>query len=83
MGIQSKELSKLGYTNNVARSLAINIVNKYCKHDSKEQIIKMLSDLLAYPDKYKDDEVWGKLAEHFSPTPVDKSFTVYSLLDEP
>ena len=83
MGIQPKELSKLGYTNNVARSLAINIVSKYCKHDSKEQIIKMLSDLLVYPDKYKGDEVWGKLAEHFSPTSVDKSFTVYNLLDEP
>lgn len=83
MGIQPKELSKLGYTNNVARSLAINIINKYCKHDTKAQIIETLSDLLDYPEKYKDNEIWGRLAEHFAPTIVDKQFTVYNLLDNP
>ncbi|WP_419032672.1 RtcB family protein [Dysgonomonas gadei] len=83
MGIQPKELSKLGYTNNIARSLAINTINKYCKHDGKEQIIRVLSDLLDNPEKYKRDEIWGKLAEHFSPTIIDKQFTVYNLLDTP
>ncbi len=83
MGIQPKELSKLGYTNNIARSLAINTINKHCKHDGKEQIIRVLSDLLDNPEKYKRDEIWGKLAEHFSPTIIDKQFTVYNLLDTP
>ncbi|SHE78618.1 RtcB family protein [Dysgonomonas macrotermitis] len=79
MGIQLKELSKLGYTNNVARSLAINIVSKYCKHDSKEQILTTLSDLLENPEKYKDNERWGKLAEHFAPTVSNKEFTIHNL----
>lgn len=83
MGIPSKELSKLGYTNNIARSLAVNIINKHCKHNTKEQIVEVLCDLRDYPDKYKSNEVWRKLAEHFSPTIVDKNFTVYNLLDEP
>jgi len=83
MDIRPKELSKIGYTNNVARSLAINIISKHCKHDTKEQILMTLSDLLQYPDKYKESEVWSKLAEHFSPNIIDKKFTVYDLLDEP
>ena len=38
MGIRLKDLSKLGYRDNVARSLVVDIVGKYCKHDTKEQI---------------------------------------------
>lgn len=83
MNIQPKELSKLGYTNNIARSLAINTINKYCKHNTKEDIKTTLTDLLNNPGKYKNNEVWGKLAEHFSPTMEDKQFSVYNLLDEP
>ncbi|NDV83153.1 RtcB family protein [Bacteroides sp. 51] len=83
MGIRPKELSKLGYTNNVARSLAINIVNKHCKHDNKQQIETTLADLLQYPEKYKNNEIWHKLAEHFAPTVTDKHFTVYELYNEP
>lgn len=83
MGIQPKELSKLGYTNNIARSLAINIISKHCKHDTKEKIRTVLIDLLENPEKYKGDEIWGKLSEHFAPTTIDKQFTVYNLLDKP
>lgn len=83
MGIRPKELSKLGYTNNIARSLAINTINKYCKHDSKEDIINILSDILEYPNKYKDSEIWNGLAEHFSPTIVNKHFATYNLLETP
>lgn len=83
MGIQRKELSKLGYTNNVARSLAINTISKHCKHNTKAEIEATLSDLLENPGKYKKDEVWGKLAEHFAPTMTEKQFTVYNLSDIP
>jgi len=83
MDIQPKELSKLGYTNNIARSLAINTISKYCKHDSKEHVVAILGDLLDNPEKYKGNEIWGKLAEHFAPTALDKQFNVYNLLDEP
>lgn len=82
MGIRLKELSKLGYTNNVARSLAINIISKHCKHDTKEEIGAVLSDLLNYPDKYKTNEIWSKLVEHFSPTLEEKCFRrlIYSTI---
>lgn len=35
MGIRLKDLSKLGYRDNVARSLAVALVGKYCKHETK------------------------------------------------
>lgn len=83
MGIRLKDLSKLGYKDNVARSLAVSIVGKHCKHHSKEQIISTLSDILEHPDTYKENEIWGRLAEHLSPTIIEKKFTAFNLLDEP
>ena len=83
MEIRLKELSKLGYTDNVARSLAINIISKHCKHSTKNEITSILTDLLEYPENYKDNEVWGKLAGHFAPTTYEKKFAVYNLADQP
>lgn len=83
MELRLKDLSKIGYTNNVARSLATVIINKHCKHTTKEEVTAVLTDLLAYPEKYKGDPVWGKLAEHFAPTSIEKTFREYKLLEEP
>jgi tRNA-splicing ligase RtcB len=83
MNIQLKELSKIGYTDNVARSLALGIISKQCKHSTKEEVVAILTGLLENPEQYKGNEIWGKLAEHFSPTIADKQFTVYNLLDKP
>lgn len=53
MGIRLKDLSKLGYRDNVARSLAVALVGKYCKHETKEQILAALGDILKNPEVYK------------------------------
>ena len=45
MGIRLKDLSKLGYRDNVARSLVVDIVSKHCKYNTKEQIEMTLSDI--------------------------------------
>lgn len=82
MNIKPKELSKLGYTNNIARSLAIDSIKKYCKHSSKEEVIETLKDLLEHPENYKFSEAWGKLAEHLSPTLKESKSQYYDLLDE-
>lgn len=83
MGIRLKDLSKLGYRDNVARSLAVAIISKHCKYDTKEQVLTTLGGLLENPDSYKDNEIWGRLAEHLSPTLIEKQFTAFELLDEP
>ncbi len=82
MGIRLKELSKLGYTDNISRSIATVIINKHCKHTSKEEVHRTLNDLLHYPDKYKNDKVWCKLAEHFAPTQIGKPYAVWELTEE-
>ena len=66
--IKPKELSKIGYTYNVARSLAIELVAKHCKHYTQEEIINLLQDIHLHPDQYKKDSTWGRLAEVLSPT---------------
>ena len=78
-----KDLSKLGYTDNVARSLAVAVVSKYCKHESKEEILAQLADVLDNPENYKNSDVWGKLAERFSPTITERNFQVYELKEQP
>lgn len=83
MGIRLKDLSKLGYRDNVARSLVVDIVSKHCKYNTKEQIEMKLSDILEHPESYKNNEIWNKLAERLSPTIIAKEFIAYDLLDEP
>ena len=45
MNIRLKELSKLGYTDNVARSLALGIISKNCKHNTKEEIDRLITGI--------------------------------------
>ncbi|WP_195332656.1 RtcB family protein [Bacteroides salyersiae] len=83
MGIRLKDLSKLGYTDNVARSLAVAVVSKYCKYESKEEILAQLADVLDNPENHKNSDVWGKLAERLSPTITERNFQVYELKELP
>ena len=66
--IKPKELNKHGYTDNVARSLAIELVAKHCKHHTQEEVFNILRDVHLHPERYKNDEVWGRLAEVLSPS---------------
>ena len=52
MGIRLKDLSKLGYRDNVARSLVVDIVSKHCKYITKELIDKVRQ--LTEQDKEKE-----------------------------
>ncbi|MDR2474274.1 MAG: RtcB family protein [Bacteroidales bacterium] len=79
MKIRLKELSKIGYINNVSRSLAMSIISKHCKRDTKETIIRVLEQIRKTPQAFIGNEVWGKLAEHFCPPSETKTFTAYEL----
>ncbi|RFM26397.1 RtcB family protein [Deminuibacter soli] len=80
--IQLKELSKLGYTSNIGRSIALGIIAKHCKHESKTHIVQRLQEILAQPALYTTDMIWGKLAQHFCGDATEKKFTVYALRNE-
>ena len=79
--IKPKELSKLGYTDNVAKSLATELVAKHCKHNTQEEIINLLQDIHQHPDQYKKDSTWGRLAEVLSPTKA--TIATYEIFDTP
>ena len=71
--IKPKELKRLGYTDDIARSMVTEIVAKHCKHTSEEEIIATLQDLHKHPESYKDNNVWRKVAEVLSPSKAEVS----------
>ena len=79
--IKPKELSRIGYTNNITRSLAIELVAKHCKHYSQEEITHLLEDILLSPENYKKEVIWGRLAEALSPTKIETR--LFNLRKEP
>ncbi|MDH7462765.1 RtcB family protein [Chitinophagaceae bacterium 26-R-25] len=77
--IQLKELSKLGYTTDVGRSLAINIISKHCKHETKEDVVNVLKNIQEQPQSWLKNETWSKLAEYFCPDTDEETFQVHAL----
>lgn len=71
--IKLKELNRLGYTDNIARSMVTEIVAKHCKHKSEEEIIATLLNLQKHPESYKEDHIWRKVAEILSPSKIKVS----------
>ncbi|RFS19657.1 RtcB family protein [Chitinophaga silvatica] len=79
--IKTKELSKIGYTNNQTRSLVINIVAKHFKHTEKTEIIQLLQNIKSDPQAYLHDEVIAPIAKTFIDEPVECNFQSFSLLE--
>lgn len=66
--IQPKTLTRLGYVDNMARSIAMATIAKYCKHDTQARIISTLEEIIQNPERFKEDLIWGKLATVLAPT---------------
>ncbi|WP_316840838.1 RtcB family protein [Pedobacter gandavensis] len=80
--LRTKELSKIGYTNDKARSLVINIMSRFFKHHTKNQIIELLINIKNNPEAYVADEQVGKIAETFMDKVKECSFKTFDLLQE-
>lgn len=79
--IQPKALTRLGINDNMARSMAMATIAKHCKHDTPQQILSTLENIILHPEDYRNDIIWGKLASVLAPaTPVTTS---YELRDTP
>ncbi|MES2479978.1 MAG: RtcB family protein [Bacteroidota bacterium] len=79
---KTKELDKLGFTNDKLRSLVINIIPKHFKHHSNEQIIQLLSDIKSNPEAFGQDEYLGKIAACFMDRTENKNYKAYDLVNE-
>ena len=80
--IKAKELSKLGYINDKSRSLAINILSKFFKHSSKEELITLLIDIKEHPIQYEFHEHLKPLADIFLDKKIEKEFQSFELLEQ-
>lgn len=80
--LRTKELSKIGYTNDRARSLVINTISKHFKYHTKEQLIELFSAIKASPELYVTDAVVGKIAETFIEKEAPCHHQSFSLLQE-
>ena len=80
--LKAKELSKLGYTNDIARSLAINILPKHFKHESKAVWIELLTNLKNNPEAYVNDRILGPIAATFIAKEETCNYKSFELLQE-
>jgi tRNA-splicing ligase RtcB len=79
---KTKKLSKIGYTNDIARSLAINILSRYYKHHSKEEWLALLINIKNKPEDYVNDEHLGNIAATFITVEETCNYQAFDLLQE-
>lgn len=81
--IKGKDLKKINYTSNKAKSLAIDIMSKYFKHSTKEEKLEILKNVLTTPEAFIDHLTLGKLAAEFIEIPETPSGIKYELRENP
>ena len=73
--IQPKALTRLGINDDMARSIAMATIAKHCKHDTTQQILSTLENIILHPEDYRNNNIWGKLASALAPaTPATTSY---------
>lgn len=80
--LKTKELNKIGYTNDQARSLVINIIARHYKHHSVTDLTELLINIKNNPESYIHHEHLGKIAQTFTAKESSPDFKVFSLLEE-
>ena len=80
--IRTKDLSKIGYTNDVSRSMAITLANRYLKHYPKNEVVEVLARLMQNPQEFLQDDALAPLAKIFITEVEEKNFTSHDLLSE-
>lgn len=80
--LKTKELSKIGYNNDQARSLAITTINRHFKHHGKAEILALLQEIRTTPEAFLNDEVLGKIAAVFSDAVKPLQFQTFQLLEQ-
>lgn len=80
--LKGKSLDKIGYQNNEAKSLAINIMAKHYKHYTTEAQLELLQSIQSEPEKYTEDEHLKPLAYQFIDVVEEEEFSAYQLNEE-
>lgn len=71
--LRGKELKRIGFSNDKAIALALNLVNRHCKRADKIEIIELLEKIQLNPGKYLNEPVFGELAVLLTEKPAAKT----------
>lgn len=80
--LKGKDLKRINYNSDKAKSLAINIMNRHFKHLSKPAKLEILQSVLADPDSFLEHELLGVLAREFAEVYETPSGRSYKLKEE-
>lgn len=61
--IKGKDLIKLGFPQNNAMNIAIGQISRYRKKEKKESIMAELETVIANPQSFVGNAIWGKVVE--------------------
>ncbi|RYJ41444.1 RtcB family protein [Flavobacterium beibuense] len=61
--LRGKDLIDIGYPQNKSISIAIAAMLKHYKREPKEKVLRMLKEVLHAPEQFKQDGIFGKIAE--------------------
>lgn len=67
--ITGKELRAIGYPEGPVISIAMNVMQKNYKHQTKEEVMELLQKVLAAPVEYMNDAVLALIAVQLLPKP--------------
>ncbi|HTG56273.1 MAG TPA: RtcB family protein, partial [Niabella sp.] len=79
LSLTGKELRNMGYPEGPVISIAMNIMQKVYKHESKQTALEILGKILASPQDYSGDEVLGIIAQQLIPPPDESDKNSISL----
>jgi len=80
--IKAKDLSRIGYVNDVARSIAITLANRQLKHIPKSDVLQLLVDLQQELEAFLDHPILSPLAETFVTKIEEAAFSLHDLLPQ-
>ena len=80
--IKPKQLLEFGFPQNSAISMTMAVLDKRYKHATMEEVEPILRGLVATPEDYWDDEIWGKIAERIKERQVEDA-RICHLADKP
>ena len=74
--IRGKELKRIGFSNDRAISLALNLVSKHCKRSDKAEVLELLEKINLNPEDYLNEPIFGALARIMIEKPTRKKKTM-------
>lgn len=61
--LSGRDLIKLGFPKNNSINIALGQISRYRKKEKKAKILEEAKEVLLYPENFKNNAIWGKVAE--------------------